>query len=402
MDLLAFRYIGRCLLLCGLLILLPLFAVTMPVAGQETARRMSHKQKMAVADSLRRQLRRAADEGRMLQWSDSLLKSRLKSGAIDSKRYAKLRRRLYKYDRTLHRGDSLLAERYGKISYDTLYIVRPEGRWTIKLRGNLSGAKIESEGMRHGSPYNSKVKSDYRGTMSFAVTYRGVTLGLALNPAKLAGKSKDNELNLNSYSNRFGFDVVYLSSKTYHGRVLTDGVRADVSKGMVSQKALNFNAYYAFNWRRFSMPAAFSQSYLQRRSAGSIMAGMSFDGQINDIDANSKAGISGIKLKIVELGLGLGYGYNLVAGSRWLFHLSVLPTFDVLIKSHITAGDERVDMGYHFPSVIITGRGAAVYSWKRKFTGLTMVYNNSTVGKRSNLMLTRDKWRIRLFYGFRF
>ena len=43
-----------------------------------------------------------------------------------------------------------------------------------------------------------------------AVAYRGLGLGLSVNPAKLAGKNQDYEFNLNYYSNRYGLDVVYL------------------------------------------------------------------------------------------------------------------------------------------------------------------------------------------------
>ncbi|MDD5861036.1 MAG: hypothetical protein PUD15_00535 [Prevotella sp.] len=50
------------------------------------------------------------------------------------------------------------------------------------------------------------------------------------------------------------------------------------------------------------------------------------------------------------------------------------------MKSKIVAGDDEVTMGYHFPDVIITGRGAAVYSWRNKFAGATMVLNFSTIG----------------------
>lgn len=365
-------------------------------------KKMPLSEKMHIADSLRLELRRAADEGRMLQWGDSMLSSRLNKGEISKSKYEKLRHRLYKYDRALHKGDSLLAGNYNKVKFDTLYIGRPNARWTIKLRGNISGARIETEGKRLGTPYHAMVKSDYRGTMSVAVAYRGLAIGLALNPAKLAGKSKDNEFNLNSYSNKFGFDVVILSSKTYKGYAESDGVRSEVSKGMVSQKALNVNAYYAFNGRRFSFPAAFTQSYIQRRSAGSILAGFSFDGQITDIAENKAIDFEAVKLKIFEVGIGAGYGYNLVANKHLLFHLSALPTFDVFVNSHISSGEEKVKMDYHFPSVIVTGRGAAVYSWKNKFAGVTMVYNFSAVGDMDNLHVNRDKWRLRLFYGFRF
>lgn len=373
-----------------------------PCFSQQVHKSTLHD-RLKVADSLRLELRHAADEGRMLQWGDSLLNTRLAEGKISQERYKKLRHKLYKYDKRLHQGDSLLSTRYSRIAFDTLYISRPKGvRWTVKVRGNISGADIKTEGNRNNVPYRGDIKSDYRGTMSFAVTYRGISLGFAINPAKLAGKSKDNELNLVSYGNRFGFDAAYLSSKTYSGNVSAGNVESDISKGMVSQQAINFNAYYVFNGKRFSIPAAFTQSYIQRKSTGSIMAGISIDGQKVSIDPQAAINYAAVTMKIIEIGIGAGYGYNLVAGKRWLFHLSALPTFDVFVRSHISEGSNKLNMSYHFPSVIITGRGAVVYSWKNKFVGATMVFTTSSVGSRNRLHVMRNKWRLRAFYGFRF
>lgn len=375
---------------------------TVAVYAQSAKRRPPANRKLQMADSLRMELRRAADRGRMLQWGDSLLRSRLDSGIISRRKYDRFRRRLVRYDRTFHRGDSLLASKYSRVTFDTLYMVRPPGRWTVKLRGNVSGAKTIAEGNRSGDSYRGEVEADLRGTMSVAVTYRGLSLALAFNPAKLAGRNKDYEFNLNSYGNRFGFDVVYLSAKTYKGKLRYGGLEQTVGKGLISQKALNLNAYYAFNGRKFSFPAAFSQSYVQKRSVGSLLVGLSFDGQLTDISKDSALSIPSAKLKLFELAIGVGYGYNFVAGRHWLFHLSALPTFDVVVKSSVKTDDGKVSMSYRFPSLIQTGRGAAVYSWRNKFLGLTMVYNASTTGTRKNLRIQRDKWRMRFFYGFRF
>ena len=371
--------------------------------AQHGKHRKRMKERLAIADSLRLELRKAADEGRMFQWGDSLLRERLGKGQIDSARYMKLQARLQRADRHLHKGDQLLEAKYKKISFDTLYIGRPDARWTIKLRTNLSGAQLKFNGSKNQIPFNGDLRADCRGTLSVAVAYRGIAVGLAVNPAKLAGKSKDNEFNLNSYSNKFGFDVVLLSSKTYHGSVETNGVSSDISKGQLKQKAVNLNFYYAFNGRRFSFPAAFSQSYVQKRSAGSFMLGMSMDGQYtNAYDVMTNSGVSNAKMRIYALGIGAGYGYNLVAGRHWLFHLSTLPTFDVLLRSYIETDEGKVNMHYRFPSVIIVGRGAAVYSWKNKFFGATMVFNYSSVGDENRLQIKRTKERLRLFYGFRF
>lgn len=369
----------------------------------EQKKKLSRREKLHIADSLRLEMRHAADKGRLLQWGDSLLRANHLNGKISASRYEKLRRRLVKIDKRLSKGDSLLSSSYSKISFDTIYIERPKGvRWTVKVRGNLSGAGLKTDGKRDGVPFSGDVRSEYRGTMSFAVTYRGISLGFAINPAKLAGKSKDNEINLVSYGNKFGFDASYLSSKTYSGHFIVNDVKNPIDKGMVSQEAINFSAYYAFNGKRFSTPAAFTQSYIQKKSAGSVMVGLSFDGQKGEVEGNETIGSDKIKLKIFELGIGAGYGYNFVLGKRWLIHISSVPTFDVLVKSHITEGDQRLNMSYKFPSVIVTARGALVYSWKQKFTGASMVFTSSAVGSHDALHIMRNKWRIRLFYGFRF
>lgn len=364
-----------------------------------------HKLKQFVerADSLRLRLRDAADHGRMLQWGDSLLRARLKKGEINENKFEKLQRRLRRYDSLLFRGDTLLASTNRKKNIDTAYIIRPDARWTIKLRGNLSGASLNTIANENDGRHDTKLQAEFRGTLSVSVLYRGIGAALAVNPAKWAGKSKDFEFNLNSYSNRYGFDVVYLSSSTYHGTRTTSGEeKISIDKGLVNQKALNVNAYYAFNYRRFSYPAAFSQSYIQRHSAGSWMIGASFDGTRTNINADESKNIKQTKIHTSEFAIGAGYGYNLVASKHWLFHLSALPTVTVYSHDNITVEGKRTNMKYHFPSAIVTGRGAAVYSWRNKFAGLTMVYNFSVTGNDTSLEIRRDKWRARMFFGFRF
>lgn len=382
--------------------------------AQEKKQRRKFKAWLMRADSLRLELRSSADRGQMLQWTDSVIMAEINKSKMSKKRkqrymrrHIKIQKRLARYDRQLFRGDSLLAANYHKVKYDTAYIGRPDARWTIKYRGNLSGADIRTTSVTDGVENRSRVTADCRGTLSMAMAYRGLGLGVAVNPAKFAGKCKDFEYNLNSYSNRYGFDVVFLSSKTYHGYKASDAERIDIHKGQISQNALNLNFYYAFNYRRFSFPAAFSQSYIQKRSAGSWMIGASFDG--------SKTELNDMTIRLNEFAVGAGYAYNLVIARHWLCHLSALPTMTIYSHDYTktkTTADEgngqtasstvRHDMKYHFPSAIITGRGAAVYSWRNKFAGATAVYNYSVAGDEDHLQVRRNKWRVRMFFGFRF
>ena len=424
--------------------------------AQKKKQRKTFRERLQIADSLRLQLRQSADRGQMLRWADSLFIDRVLSSKMGEKKkqrllrqYHKRQARIRRYDRLLFRGDSLLAAKYNKIKYDTAYIARPDARWTVKFTGVLSGADMQTVTKTDALERRTHVMADCRGTFSVAAAYRGLGLSLSVNPAKLAGKNKDYEFNLNSYSNRYGFDVVYLSSKTFHGHRYVDGRRVDVGRGQVSQNALNLNFYYAFNSRRFSFPAAFSQSYVQKRSAGSWMIGASFDG--------SKTEMKDMTIRLNEFAVGGGYAYNLVVHRHWLFHLSALPTVTVYshdyTKTRISASGEesaatadaaisdvatttsaatpaagqsvsadgttalsvdestdssadsytyRNSMEYHFPSVIITGRAAVVYSWRNKFAGATAIYNYSVAGDDAHLQLHRNKWRVRMFFGFRF
>ena len=297
----------------------------------------------------------------------------------------------------LQRIDSLLSRRYYKGDLDTTYIVRPQTKWTVTARFNVSGAKIEAEGMDNGQHFKSEMEADRKATLSVGVSYLGFSLSAALNPAKLMGKYRDFELNFNSYGRRFGFDIIYQDAKNFTGWHDHEGMeRIELPDGMLKVRTLNVNAYYAFNSRSFSYPAAFSQSYIQRRSAGSFLLAASGMRQHATLDWDQE-----MQLKMTNIALGAGYGYNYVPRQGWLLHLSALPTFIVYSNTSMTFGDTRVPLHYHFPEVIITGRGAVVHHWGNKFLGLSMVFNFTNIGHEENLTLHNTKWRIRTFFGIR-
>lgn len=297
-----------------------------------------------------------------------------------------------------HRIDSTLAARYyRKTGFDTTYISRPMTKWTITARANVSGAKIESEGMDQGVHFKSEMEANQKATLSLGVSYLGISLSVALNPAELIGKYRDFELNLNSYGRRFGFDIIYQDAKNFTGWYQHDGMdRVELTDGKLSMKTLNLNAFYVFNSRRFSYPAAFSQTYIQRRSAGSFLLAFSGQGQLGKLKMEKN-----LDFKMMNIGLGAGYGYNFVPGKGWLLHISALPALIILSKTSMSFGEERVPMAYDFPEIIITGRGSVVRQWSNKFLGLSVVFTYTDIGKAENLTVNNNKWRIRTFFGWR-
>ncbi len=296
-----------------------------------------------------------------------------------------------------HRFDSALTVNYRKGNIDTAYIMRPKTKWTVKARLNVSGAKLESEGIDNGQHFKSEMIADYKSTLSLGVSYLGFSLSMALNPAKLMGKYRDYELNINSYGKRFGWDFIYQDAHNFTGWHDHEGMdHIELPADILSMKTLNLNAYYAFNSRHFSYPAAFSQSYIQRRSAGSFLLAASGMGQHAQLDWEQK-----MELKMTNIGIGAGYGYNYVPSQGWLLHISALPTFIVYSNTSMSLGDTRIPLHYHFPEVIITGRGAVVRQTGNLFYGLSMVYNFTNIGDVESLAIHHQKWRMRAFLGLR-
>lgn len=295
------------------------------------------------------------------------------------------------------RADSLLTARYRRGNVDTAYVVRPATNWTLTARLNMYATLLEMEGKQDGTPFTSKMQADYKTTFSVGVNYLGVAVSLSLNPAKLLGKYKDFEVNLSSYGRRWGFDVGYQDARNFTGWYQDEGApRIELPPEVLTMKALNANAYYVLNHRRFSYPAAFSQSYIQRRSAGSFLLGLSG----LHMQAETSGAFESL-LKMTNIGLGAGYGYNWVPWRNWLFHLSVLPTLTVFSHTSLTVSDDRIPLDYHFPEVIVTSRAAIVRQFGNMFAGTRIVYHFTNIGDRDKLSLYHNKWHARLFVGLR-
>ena len=298
----------------------------------------------------------------------------------------------------IHRVDSFLSARYYREGvFDTTYITRPKTRWTLITRLNFSGMDIESKGYDQGRRFKSVMQANRKTTISLGASYLGVALSLSLNPAQLAGKYHDFEINFKSYGRRFGFDVSYTDAKNFEGWYDADGLpRYTLPDGTLAVKTLNANAFYIFNHRRFSYPAAFSHNYIQRRSAGSFLLAASFQWQhaFHDWDLDTK-------LRMTNIGLGAGYGYNFVPHRGWLLHISALPTFILYSHTSMTFGEDRIPLHYHFPEVIITSRGAVVRQWTKTYAGISMRFNFTNIGSEKSLAVHNQKWLARAFYGIR-
>ena len=112
-------------------------------------------------------------------------------------------------------------------------------------------------------------------------------------------------------------------------------------KEPIKVHSLIADGYYMFNSKHFSYAAAYKQSVLQKRSAGSLMAGaMYYYGHIDyasDMNADLVYLMHGLgKVKLWQASIGVGYAYNWVPARGWIVNVMAMPmlTFVNKIKAY--------------------------------------------------------------------
>lgn len=300
--------------------------------------------------------------------------------------------------------DSVLAERYRKAgSYDEDYLERPMQRFTLKVRSALSGSGITTNGTWKDMRFRSNLSSDMRFTTNVGISYRGFGLSLSANPFKWTGNRKNTELRLEVYNNKYGFDLAFQNAKTHSGRLEMDNRHTDISSSLVTSKMFMANGYYAFNNRRFSYPAAFTQSYRQLRSQGSWLVGASFLAGNVKTRTDDRLANPSLKMNVGYVALGGGYAYNWVINEHWMLHGSALPTLVVASFNSLKVDDEHHKLRFGFPQFIFTERLSVVYEINEDhFLNLAFIAHNTLTGAQQDLRMNYRKWRLTLSYGFRF
>jgi hypothetical protein len=96
-------------------------------------------------------------------------------------------------------------------------------------------------------------------------------------------------------------------------------------------RSVYINGYYVFNGRRYSQAAAYNQSVIQRRSAGSFLLGAPW--YQSSFDYSNKKNAEMIllsnnvnRIKLHQANIGFGYGYNLVPFRGFVINAMAMPT----------------------------------------------------------------------------
>lgn len=304
------------------------------------------------------------------------------------------------------RINNKLSKKYFTTKYDTNYVARPKEKWLLRLLGNQTGNYVHAKGTVHDvySKYDLHTKTNY--TMGLEVNYCDIAATFSINPAKIGGDYNDYEFNFEYHGQMISFDINYLRATSLTGDIKLGNMDHLDEEGL-RMNVVNASAYYIFNNRKFSYPAALFQNYYQLRSAGSWLAGLTVQsGSIKTTDELKARNplAPEVHLTFANVALGGGYGYNFVFGQRsqWLLHLSVLPSLVVYKHNRLTVnGEEMKDHGLCF-NMLFNERVAVVYHFTPRFNaGASLIMSNS-IYSNDNIKINQNKWLARAFFGVRF
>lgn len=250
----------------------------------------------------------------------------------------------------IHKGLELMDSMAVK-GVDRRYIDIPERPWQIVVKYNMNQSivKMNTSGEAGGVPYSAKpyLKTEMSQYVGLWVGYRGHGMGYTM---KLGGK-KGGYLSMASTGKNYGLNLRIHTFENDHPRfdLNSDLIPEDSKddwqqmylKEPIKVRSLIADGYYMFNGKHFSYAAAYKQSLLQKRSAGSLMAGaMYYYGHI-DYASNMNADLVYLmhglgKVKLWQGSVGVGYAYNWVPARGWIVNVMAMPmlTFVNRIKAY--------------------------------------------------------------------
>ena len=234
--------------------------------------------------------------------------------------------------------------------------------------------------------------------------WKWIFLGYTFELGNVSLHNIKQQLDLSIYSSQIGIDVFYRrTGNDYKLRDARLGKGVDTSPlegepfSGVKAGITGFNAYYIFNHGRFSYPAAFSQSTLQKVSCGSWMAGLGYTKNTLEVDheqlqklINKRLGANAVpldsglmfsKVGYHDFSLSGGYAYNWVFKKHWLFAASAQAALAYKKSTGDVVGDNRE--GFDFQNVNLDGIGrfGIVYNNMRWYAGANVIVHTNNYHK---------------------
>lgn len=309
---------------------------------------------------------------------------------------------------------------------DTTYIEPQRYNFTAMLQ-NTNTYEVYRLGTKDGQSITFAPDWSYRIGPYFG--WRWVFLGYTFDIKHFdigQGDNSRQEYDLSLYSSQVGIDIYYRQTgNDYHIRRLNLGDDIDThaieGAGFSGLKSSikGFNLYYILNHRKFSYPAAFSQSTIQRRSAGSPLVGIAYTNHKLSVDWEALDGLMRRRLgsevapldttlrfgtvSYTDISFSGGYGYNWVFAHNWLLAGSLSLA---LAYQHNTGDVEHKrfsfrDFSFSKINLDAVGRFGLVYNNMKWYAGASAILH--AYNYRNDRFSTNNVFgSVNIYVGFNF
>lgn len=295
---------------------------------------------------------------------------------------------------------------------DRNYIDMPEKPWQLIMRGNVSQTilSMSTHGTIAGSEYSASpyLKTTPSQNLGLWVGYRGYGLGYSVNVGGdkgsnftigLTGGAYGLNLRIHSFDNKHpSFDLNSDLIPEEQTTSWKDVQLIDPIKVM----SVFADGYYMFNGKRFSYAAAYDQSLIQKRSAGSLMVGLMYTythiDYASDYNADLIYTMQGLgQVKLWQGSAGVGYAYNWVPARGILINVMAMPMLTIVNKlkayAYATNIDELMEDPLFFDETI------SDEEWDEWFYGNTYIIPMGDKTFNSGLSIGFDA-RVSISYNF--
>ena len=241
---------------------------------------------------------------------------------------------------------------------DRRYIDAPERPWQIIARATVNQTILSMDtqgdlvGMKYSAnPYLKTEPSQYVG---FWAGYRGYGVGYTVN----VGGDKGSSFTIGATGGAYGINVRIRSIQNdepnlnLESDLLSEAEKEAWKKAKLTDpirvKTVIADGYYLFNGKKFSYAAAYDQSVIQKRSAGSLMAGLMYNYTNIDYATDGNGDIvylmKGVgRVKLWQGSVGAGYAYNWVPARGLLVNIMAMPMLTFVNKLKVYGYETNVE-----------------------------------------------------------
>ena len=302
--------------------------------------------------------------------------------------------------------------------FDTLYISPNRYNYAL-MATHFSNFEYYSVTSEFPQPQKLSFSPNPHNKIGLYFGWRWIFLGWSVDIddiyRKTNRKNKGTEFDLSLYSSKLGVDIFYRRTgnnyKIHKIRGFYDEIPSDYSEDFSGLKVdiKGLNLYYIFNNRKFSYPAAFSQSTNQRRNAGTFIAGFSISKHNLDFDYQQlpayiqermNPGMKVNKIKYTNANISFGYAYNWVFARNCLACLSLTPAI-AYKASDVDAETQEGKAWYSKFNLDFLLRAGVVYNNGKYFVGTSFVGKNYNY-HRNNFSLYNGFGTLQVYVGFNF